>query len=140
MLFFRVCNYAAKLRIKSKTTKNNVISPAGASLQLVPNSEFTILSPSYLSHSFYLSHLSHLSHPFSQFKIQNSKFSPCPTIAGAARPPSPLSLLIPPTNPILPTRLTSPTCPTRPTIHNSKFIIPLALFRALYRLKKRLSL
>ena len=78
MLFFRVCNYAAKLRIKSKTTKNNVISPAGASLQLVPNSEFTILSPSYLSHSSYLSHLSH---PFSQFKIQNSKFSPCPTIA-----------------------------------------------------------
>ena len=44
-----------------------------------------------------------------QFKIQNSKFSPCPTrltcptcltrptIAGAARTPSPLSLLIPPT-------------------------------------------
>ena len=110
MLFFKVCNYAAKLRIKSKTTKNNVISPAGASLQLVSNSQFTILSPSYLSH------LSHLSHPFSQFKIQNSKFSPCPTC---------------------PTR---PTCLTRPTIQNSQFIIPLALFRAHYRLKKRFSL
>ena len=97
-------------------------SPAGASLQLVPNSEFTILSPSYLSHSSYLSHLSHLSHPFSQFKIQNSKFSPSPTIAGAARTPSPPSLLIPPTNPILPTRLTSPTRLTRltcPKIQNS---------------------
>ena len=78
--------------------------PAGASLQLVPNSEFTILSPS---------HLSHLSHN-------------CPYI------PSPLSLLslpIPPTSPILPTRPTCPTCPTCltrpscPTIQNSKFII-----------------
>ena len=88
MLFFTVYKYSAKVQIKSKTTKNNVISPAGASLQLVPNSEFTILSPSYLSHSSYLSHLSHLSHPFSQFKIHNSQFSPCPTIAGAARPPS----------------------------------------------------
>ena len=28
-----------------------VIDPAGASLQLVPNSKFTILSPSYLSHN-----------------------------------------------------------------------------------------
>ena len=28
-------------------------SPAGASLQLVPNSQFTILSPSYLSHKSY---------------------------------------------------------------------------------------
>ena len=33
-----------------------------------------------------------------------------------------------------------PTCPTRPTIHNSKFIIPLALFIALYSLKKRFSI
>ena len=83
--------------------------PAGASLQLVPNSEFTILSPSHLSH------LSHLSHN-------------CPYI------PSPLSLLslpIPPTSPILTTRPTCrPTCPTRPTcltrpscptIQNSQF-------------------
>ena len=86
MLFFRVCNYAAKLRIKSKTTKNNVISSAGASLQLVPNSQFKIPFAART-----------LTHPITpQFKIQNSKFSPCPTIAGAARPPSPLSLLIPP--------------------------------------------
>ena len=35
---------------------------------------------------------------------------------------------------------TRPTCPTRPKIQNSQFIIPLALFRAHYRLKKRLSL
>ena len=99
MLFFRVCNYAAKLRIKSKTTKNNVITPipahstikcnflnytpAGASLQLVPNSEFKILSLSHQSHN-------------------------CPYI------PSLLSLPIPPTSPILPTR---PTCRIRPTIH-----------------------
>ena len=96
--------------------------PAGASLQLVPNSEFTILSPSHLSH------LSHLSHN-------------CPYI------PSPLSLLslpIPPTSPILTTRPTCrPTCLTRPscpTIQNSKFTIPLALFKALYRLEKHLSL
>ena len=40
MLFFRVCNYAAKLRIKSKTTKNNVISPAG-SLCPIQNSQFS---------------------------------------------------------------------------------------------------
>ena len=70
MLFFTVYKYSAKVQIKSKTTKNNVISPAGASLQLVPNSQFTILSPSYLSH---LSHLSHPSHN-SKFIIQNSKF------------------------------------------------------------------
>ena len=82
-----------------------------------------------------------LTHPITpQFKIQNSKFSPSPTIAGTARTPS---LLNPPTSPILPTRLTCPTCLTRPsspTIHNSKFTIPLALFRAYYRLEKRLSL
>ena len=65
MLFFTVYKYSAKVQIKSKTTKNNVISPAGASLQLVPNSQFTILSPSYLSH------LSHPSHN-SKFRIQNS--------------------------------------------------------------------
>ena len=71
--------------------------PAGSSLQLVPNSQFKILSPSYLSH---LSHSSYKSHnrpcgsppPLAQacslcpihnsqftihnskFKIQNSKF------------------------------------------------------------------
>ena len=64
--------------------------------------------------------------------------------------PSPLILPIPPTSRILPTRptcLTRPTCPTRPicptcltrpsspTIQNSQFKIPLALFRAHYRLK-----
>ncbi len=57
-----------------------------------------------------------------QFKIHNSKFSP---------------------RPIRPTRLTCPTRPsppsllnppTSPTIHNSKFKIPLALFRAHYKL------
>ena len=130
MLFFRVCNYAAKLRIKSKTTKNNVISPAGASLQLVPNSQFKIPFAART-----------LTHPITpQFKIQNSKFSPSPTIAGTARTPS---LLNPPTSPILPTRPTCPTCLTRPsspTIQNSEFTIPFALFRAHYRLKKRLSL
>jgi len=35
---------------------------AGASLQLVPNSEFTILSLSHLSHPSYLSYLSYPSH------------------------------------------------------------------------------
>ena len=67
----------------NSTHKCNFLNytPAGASLQLVPNSEFTILSPSYLSHS---------SH--------NSKFK----------------------------------------IHN--LLISLALFKALYRLEKRLSL
>jgi len=91
MLFFRVCNYAAKLRIKSKTTKNNVISPSWRKLAarvqftiqnslpvlpvpLVPlvapvlpiqNSEFKILS---LSHNRRCgspsqpSHTSHTSH------------------------------------------------------------------------------
>ena len=63
MLFFTVYKYSAKVQIKSKTTKNNVITPipahsthkcnflnytpAGASLQLVPNSEFKILSLSH---------------------------------------------------------------------------------------------
>ena len=106
----------------------------------IQNSEFTILSPSLLSH---------LPHN-------------CPYIPSPLSLPSLLSLPIPPTSPILPTRPTCrptcptcptrptcPTCPTRPTcltrpssptIHNSKFIIPLALFRAHYRLEKRLYL
>ena len=87
----------------NSTHKCNFLNytPAGASLQLVPNSEFTILSSSLLSHSSHLphsshlsqpsqpshsshqsnpshtSHLSHLSHSShnSKFIIQNSKFS-----------------------------------------------------------------
>ena len=49
----------------NSTHKCNFLNytPAGASLQLVPNSEFTILSPSYLSHSSHLPHSSHLSQP-----------------------------------------------------------------------------
>ena len=37
--------FVAKLRIKSKTTKNNAPPPAGASLQLVPNSKFSLHPP-----------------------------------------------------------------------------------------------
>ena len=83
---------------------------AGASLQLVPNSKLKILSPSYLSH---------LSHSTTAY---------CPPLfwrggTGVRIFSSPLA------------RACS-SCP----IHNSKFIIPFALFRAHYRLKKLFSL
>ena len=86
--------------------------PAGASLQLVPNSEFKILPPSYSSHLSLLSHKSYLSH--------NSKFF--------SAEPSPLA------------RACS-SCPIQNSefkIHNLP--IPLALFIAHYRLKKLFSL
>ena len=40
--------FVAKLRIKSKTTKNNAPPPAGASLQLVPNSKFIIQNSEFI--------------------------------------------------------------------------------------------
>ena len=53
--------FVAKLRIKSKTTKNNAPPPAGASLQLVPNSKFRIHNSLCRPHS-HPSHYSHSSH------------------------------------------------------------------------------
>ena len=58
----------------NSTHKCNFLNytPAGESLQLMPNSKFKILSPSHSSH---LSHLSHLSHPsYLSHPSHNSKF------------------------------------------------------------------
>ena len=104
--------------------------PAGASLQLVPNSEFSLHPPhSTTAHCpplFWRGGTGVRTSPplaraCSSCPIQNSQFS------------------LPPTCPIC------PTCPTRPTIQNSQFKIhnlpiPLALFKAHYRLKKLFSL
>ena len=111
MLFFTVYKYSAKVQIKSKTTKNNVISPAGASLQLVPNSEFTILSLSHQSHN-------------------------CPYIPSLLSLPIPPTSPILPTRPTCRTRPTIHNSEFK--IHNLP--IPLALFRVHYRLKKLFSL
>ena len=72
MLFFRVCNYAAKLRIKSKTTKNNVISPA-CSLCPIQNSQFSP-RPTCPTCPTCLTRPSSPKIHNSKFKIQNSQF------------------------------------------------------------------
>ena len=92
------------------------MSPAGASLQLVPNSQFTILSPSYPSHNCPCG-----SYPIApQFTIQNSQFRihnslPVPQFII----PFATSTL---THPITPIALIAPTAPQF-RIQNSKFII-----------------